>query len=82
MIKKCLKTFESIPQALLQMRATPIDAKLPYLLCPVELLLKRRGGDVSVSHTNENRDDVVHDRLEEPRAKMTTSSTIKFKKST
>ena len=28
-IKKCLKTSESIPQALLQMRATQIDAKLP-----------------------------------------------------
>ena len=53
-IKKCLKTSESIPQALLQMRATPIDAKLPS---PVELLLKRRVATCLPSHTNENRDD-------------------------
>ena len=69
-IKKCLKTSESIPQALLHMRATPIDAKLPS---PAELQLKRRVATCLPSHTNENRDDGVHDRLEERRAKMTTS---------
>ena len=53
-IKKCLKTSESIPQALLQMRATPIDAKLPS---PAELMLKRRVATCLSSHTNENRDD-------------------------
>ena len=69
-IKKCLRTPESIPQALLEMRATQIDAKLPS---PAELLLKRRVATCLPSHTNENRDDGVHDRLEERRAKMTIS---------
>ena len=68
--KKCLKTSESIPQALLQMRATPIDAKLPS---PAELLLNRRVATCLTSHTTENRYDGVHDRLGERRAKMTTS---------
>ena len=67
---KCLKTSESIPQALLQMRDTPIDAKLQS---PAELLLNRRVATCMPSHTNKNRDDGVHDRLEERRAKMTTS---------
>ena len=70
MIKKCLKTSESIPQALLHMRATPIDAKLPS---SAVLLLKRRVATCLLSHTNENRDGGVHDRLEERRSKMTTS---------
>ena len=69
-IKKCLKTSESIPQAILQMRATPIDAKLPS---QAELLLKGRVATCLPSHTYENRDDGVHDRLEERRAKITTS---------
>ena len=68
-IKKCLKTSETIPQALLQMRTTPIDAKLPS---PAELSLKRRVATYLPSHTNENGGDGVHDRLEERRAKMAT----------
>ena len=48
------------------MRATPIGAKLPS---PAELLLKRRVATCLPSPTNENRDDGVHDRLEERRAK-------------
>ena len=39
---------------------------------PAELLLKRRVATCLPSHTNENRGDGVHDRLEERRAKMTT----------
>ena len=52
------------------MRATPIDAKSPS---PAELLLKRLVATCLPSHTNENRHDGVHDRLEDRRAKMTTS---------
>ena len=69
-IKKCLKTSESIPQALLQMRATPLDAKIPP---PAELILNRRVVTCLPSHTTENQDDGVHDRMEERRAKMARS---------
>ena len=52
-VKKCIKTSENIQQALLHVRATPIDAKLPS---PAELLMKRQLTTSLPSHPNNYQD--------------------------
>ena len=71
-IKKCLKTSQNVNLALLNIRATPVDSKLPS---PAELLMKRQIATILPSHPHEIRDDNIKRRLEEHlrRGKSTTT---------
>ena len=66
-MKKCINTSENIQQALLHVRATPIDAKLPS---PAELLTKRQITTSLASHPNNMSDETIKNRLEERSASM------------
>ena len=61
-IKKCIKTSESIPQALHHVRATPVDAKLPST---APILMRRQITTCLPSHLYDLPDESIKARLEE-----------------
>ncbi len=69
-IKKCAQSKQDLQIAMLNLRATPIDAKLPS---PAELLFGRRIRTVLPSHQMPTETTEVHEKLEERRERMKTN---------
>ena len=67
MIKKCLKNNQSINKALLIIRATPIDSKVPS---PAELLMGHKITTFLPSHTEE--DESMREHLRDKQRQMKT----------